>query len=110
MKCIRTLALVFLILSYSNLILIFVFQNELQKIEFPYIFLLWGIGIASVVTNIYYVSKLKLKEWVLILLMISGLTWAFPPLLFTFFGVPFLIAYLIIGIYIHGIKTEHDIK
>lgn len=106
MKSIRKLALIFLILSYLSLILIFVFQNELQNSEFPYIFLFWGIGIANVVTNIFYVSKLKLKEWILILLIISGLTWAFPPLLFTFFGIPFLIAYLIVGFYIHGLKTE----
>ena len=83
----------------------FAFENELQKLEFPYIFVVWGIGILNVVFNIYYGVKLKLKTWILILLIVSGLTWAFPPLLFTFFGIPFLIIYLSLGFYIHGQKT-----
>jgi hypothetical protein len=104
MKGIRLTALIFLILSYLSLILMFVYDNELQEIEFPYIFVVWGIGIINVVLNIYYGIKLELKTWILILLIISGLTWAFPPLLFTFIGIPFLITYLVIGLYIHGQK------
>ena len=102
MNKVRIFALSFLILSYLSLILMFVLENELQNTEFPYFFVIWGIGIANVVLNVYYGIQMKLKKWFLILLVISGLTWAFPPLLFTFFGIPFLIIYLFIGIYIHS--------
>ena len=101
MKGIRITALVFLILSYLTLIIMLVFENDLQSLEFPQIYIIWGIGIINVGLNIFYVIKLELKSWILILLIISGLTWAFPPLLFTFFGIPFLIIYLVIGIYVH---------
>lgn len=80
----------------------FVLEKELQKTEFPYIFVIWAIGIANVGLNVYYGTKMKLKKWYLISLIISGLTWAFPPLLFTFFGIPFLIIYLLFGIYLHS--------
>ena len=85
------------------------FGSELQNINFPYIFILWGLGIINVTLNAIYVDKIKLENWVLTLLVISGLTWAFPLLLFTFFGIPFLLVYLIIGIYIHT-KKEVKIK
>ena len=101
MKRIRILALIFIILSYVSLILMLVFDDKLQYISFPTIFVLWGFGIINVILNAVYVEKLRLKNWVLLLLVISGLTWAFPPLLFTFFGIPFLLIYLIVGIYVH---------
>jgi hypothetical protein len=78
-----------------------VFERYLEIVEFPYIFVIWGIGIINFISNVYYGEKLKIKKWAFIMLVISGLTWAFPPLLFTFFGIPFLIIYLIIGVYIH---------
>jgi len=101
MKQIRILALTFIILSYVSLTLMLVFDNELQDIDFPTIFVLWGFGLINVILNAIYVEKLRLANWVLLLLVISGLTWAFPPLLFTFFGIPFLLIYLIVGIYVH---------
>lgn len=104
MRGIRISALIFLSLSYLSLTLMLVFENHLQKTEFPYIFIVWGIGILNVVLNVYYGIKLELKTWILISLIISGLTWAFLPFFFTFFGIPFLIIYLVIGLYIHGQK------
>jgi len=65
-----------------GLILMLIFSSELQSVNFPYIFILWGLGIINVTLNAIYLDKIKLKSWVLILLVISGLTWAFPPLLF----------------------------
>jgi len=78
-----------------------VFERYLEIVEFPYIFVIWGIGIINFILNVYLGEKLKIKNWAFIMLVISGLTWAFPPLFFTFFGIPFLIIYLIIGVYIH---------
>lgn len=82
----------------------FVFENELQNVEFPYFFIIWEIGILNAGLNIYYGVKTELKTWILILLIISGLIWIFPPLLITYFGFPFLFIYLAIGIYLHAKK------
>ena len=102
MKIIQLTALTFFILSHICLILMFVFDQELQETD--YIFVVWGVGIINVVLNVYYGIKMELRNWILILFIISGLTWAFPPLLFTFFGIPFLIVYLTIGLFLHGQK------
>ena len=102
----KTPALIFLILSYLALLFIFVFENELQNIEFPYFFVVWAIGIINLVLNIFYGIKIELKTWLLVLLIISGMTWLFLPLIFTFFGIPFLLIYLAIGVYIHRQKIS----
>lgn len=104
MKRIRILALIFLIVSYLSIIAMFVFENELQNVEFPYFFIIWGIGILNAGINIYYGVKTELKTWLLVLLITSGIIWIFPPLLITYFGFPFLIIFLIIGIYLQGQK------
>lgn len=105
----RILALTFLIISYLSLIAMFVFENELQNVEFPYFFIIWGIGILNAGFNIYYGVKTELKTWILILLIISGIIWIFPPLLITYFGFPFLIIFLIIGIYLQ-VQKQIEIK
>jgi len=104
MKIVKLTALMFLILSYLCLILVLIFDSELQKAEFRYIFIVWGIGIINVVLNIYYGIKIETKSWILILFIICGLTWVLIPLLMTNVGIPFLILYLAIGIYIHLLK------
>lgn len=65
-----------------------VFDSKLQSINFPYIFILWGLGIINVTLNAIYVDKIKLKNWVLTLLIISGLTWAFRPYYLLFLVYP----------------------
>ncbi|CAM3492972.1 hypothetical protein POKO110462_05410 [Pontibacter korlensis] len=82
-----------------------VFDNELQDISFPPIFILWGFGVINLITNAIYVDKAKFRIWVLLLLVTSGSTWVFPPLLFTYFGIPFLFVYLIVSIYVHFKKV-----
>ncbi|PSR55090.1 hypothetical protein AHMF7605_17055 [Adhaeribacter arboris] len=111
MNQIKILSLTFLILSYLGLILILVFDSEIQGINFPGIFILWVLGIMNVTLNAIYVDKKNLQNWVLILLVISGLIWVFPPLLFTFFGIPFLLIHLIVAIYLHSkkvVKIKHS--
>ncbi len=104
MTGIRISALIFLIISHLCLVAMFVFENELQNVEFPYFFIIWGIGIFNAGLNIYYGVKIELKTWILILLIISGIVWFFPPLLMTYFGFPFLLIFLAIGIYLHTKK------
>lgn len=104
MTGIRISALTFLIISHLCLVAMFVFENELQNVEFPYFFIIWGIGIFNAGLNIYYGVKMELKTWILVLLIISGIVWFFPPLLMTYFGFPFLLIFLAIGIYLHTKK------
>lgn len=100
----RIIAFFFFILSYVSLILILIFEKKIQKAEFPFFVIFWLIGSTNFIFNIYYAANLELKSWLLILFVISGLTWVFAPLLFTYFGIPSLIIYLFIGIYIHFSK------
>ena len=109
MTGIRISALTFLIFSHLCLVAMFVFENELQNVDFPYFFIIWGIGILNAGLNIYYGVKIELKTWILILLTISGIVWFFPPLLMTYFGIPFLFIFLVIGIYLH-IKNGFELK
>ena len=104
MTGLRISALIVFILSHLSLAAIFVFENELQNVEFPYIFIIWGLGILSAGLNIYYAAKIKLKAWVLFLLALSGIIWFFPQLLFSFFGIPCLSIFLVTGIYSHSQK------
>lgn len=107
MTGIRISALIFLIISHLSLVAMFVFENELQNVDFPYFFIIWGIGILNAGLNIFYGVKTELKPWILILFIISGLIWIFPPLLMTYFGFPFLFIFLAIGIYLH---TKNGLK
>lgn len=109
MPGIRISALTFFIISHLCLVAMFVFENELQNVDFPYFFIIWGIGILNAGLNIYYGVKLGLKKWILILLIISGLVWFFPPLQFTYFGIPFLLIFIVIGIYLH-LKNVVELK
>ncbi len=102
----KTPARISLILSYLALLLLFVFENELQNVEFPYFFVVWIIGSINVILNMLYGIKIELRTRQLVLLGISGMVWFFPPLLFTFFGIPFLFIYLAITLYIHLQKVS----
>ena len=54
MTGIRISALTFFIISHLCLVSMFVFENELQNVDFPYFFIIWGIGILNAGLNIYY--------------------------------------------------------
>ncbi len=104
MTGLRISAIIVFILSHLCLVAMFVFENELKNVEFPYFFIIWGLGILNAGLNIYYVVKMELKTWILISLVISGIVWFFPPLLMTFFGIPYLLIFLVIGIYLQSQK------
>ncbi|KXX66699.1 hypothetical protein [Flammeovirga sp. SJP92] len=59
--------------------------------------ILWFLGIMSVLTLFIYSLSLRSPIWVFSLLLIFGIVWTFIPLIFTFFGIPFLIIYLVFG-------------
>jgi len=103
----RIVGLSSLILSYLCLTLSFVFDNE--KGDYVYLFYIaWIFGIVSVISNIIFAEKINVKSWLIFLLGICGVLWFFPPFLITYFGIPCMITFLAIGIYIHiqSFKTK----
>ena len=102
MNSTKILARTFFILSHLGLFFMFLFEKELQENDFPFLAVLWGLGVLSLGFNIYWADQLNISKWVLILLTMSGLVWAFPPALATYFGIPFLIIFLVLGIFIHS--------
>lgn len=73
-----------------------------------FFYIAWGLGILSVLSNIFLADEIGIRTWVLVIFSISGLFWFFPPLLITFFGFPFLLIFFVIGIYIQaqGIRLK----
>ena len=104
MKKTKQLALTLFVLSHLGLLFMFLLEDQLQESDFPYFFILWGLGILNLGFNVYWADQLNINKWILVGFVISGLVWAFPPLLATYFGIPFLIVYLMIGIFIHSRK------
>lgn len=90
-----------MILSYLFLILTFVFDNATGSNTYLF-YIAWVFGIISVISNIMLADKIRLKGWLIALFGVCGILWFFPPLLMTYFGIPCMILFLVIGIYIHG--------
>lgn len=84
--------IVFLILSYTLLVIIFTSDNGDGSSTQTYVSS-WVIGIVLYVLTILYVTKTEQKGWVTTIVAVSGIVWVFPPLMFTYFGIPFLVIY-----------------
>ena len=110
MSIIKVSSLGLLILSYLALVMMFIYENELQDTLIPQIFIIWIIGAVNFALNITYGLKVGLKNILFISFVVSGLVWMFPPLMFTIFGIPFLVIYFVIGIYIHMMKHTAEKK
>jgi hypothetical protein len=65
-------------------------------------YIAWIFGIISVISNILVADKIGIKGWLIGIFGACGILWFFPPLLITYFGIPCMIIFLAIGIYIHG--------
>ena len=99
MSTLQKIALPALILTYSLLILAFIFD---RAIESDYLlFAAWIIGVTNAISNILLAEKIDINKWLTILFIISAILWIFPPLLVTYFGIPCLFIFLGIGIYTH---------
>jgi hypothetical protein len=101
MKIIKLTGIIFFILSYVSLGIVFIYENELDNSELSYGLFLWGLGIINVILNIIYGAKIKLPKLLFISMIISGLVWLFIPLIYTYFGLPFLVIYFFIVVYMH---------
>ena len=100
LKVLRYLAVLTLLTNYilATLLLFDIAFSESENI----IWWIWASGIINVilVTVYFFKSSSQKKIWVAITVILTGITWVFPPLLFTYFGIPFSIIYFFISIYI----------
>ena len=110
MKIIKFSSVVFLILSYLALTMMLIYGDRFQDSSIPAIFIIWTIGAVNYALNFTYCFKVGMKDILVMLFGISGIVWIFPPLLFTFFGIPFLAIYLGIGMYLHMVKGSALMK
>ena len=93
----RVFALITFIIAHLSLLFL-VFDNYIDFLLIPLIILFWLMYF----TNVYYFSDKKYSKKVFIIFIISGITWLFPPLLATYFGIPFFLIFLGVGIYLHS--------
>lgn len=61
----------------------------------------WILGIVSALSNIFLADKINLNKKLFILFILSSLVWIIPIFLFTYFGIPCLLVFLFISIYVH---------
>jgi hypothetical protein len=87
--------IVFLILSYALLVIIFATDSSESISTKNYVYL-WIVGVVLYVLTILYATKVDRKGWVTTIIFISGSVWVFPPLMATYFGIPFLVVYPVI--------------
>ena len=81
------------LLALNHIYLIFQMTEYWQIAESRW-YIVWITGITNYILTIIYAVNIRLKTIYIVGLGITGITWAFPPLLFTFFGIPFLVIYL----------------
>jgi multidrug transporter EmrE-like cation transporter len=72
------------------------------------IYVSWPIGIASVITNIWFAEKYKLKDWTKLVLVICGIMWLLPFLLITYFGIPCLVIFFSVALYNHIVVLRNN--
>lgn len=84
-----------LIISYSLLITKLTTDNDVNGSNIS-IFHLWIAGGVLYVLATAFAIKTNSKPWITTTTVITGTVWIFPPLIFTYFGIPFLIAYPIV--------------
>jgi hypothetical protein len=95
----KIIGLISLVLSYLFLIITFIYDSAVTENNY-FFYVAWFLGIISVISNTILADKIKIKKWIFILFIFCGILWLFPPLLITYFGIPCMIIYLIIGILI----------
>ncbi|PQB05792.1 hypothetical protein BST85_13475 [Aureitalea marina] len=105
----QLIALLSLVLSHLFLILNFVLDSPNGENIFLF-YLAWILGIVSVVSNLILADNLGINKWALGVFGLFGIAWLFPPMLFTFFGIPCLVGFLGFGIYFHGKAFEKSSK
>lgn len=108
MKILKIIGINTLIASYTLLIVNFVLDNP--ENENAILFnLAWAFGILSFFSNVIYAVKTNIADWIFSLMGLCGLIWFVPFWVSTSFGIPSMLGFLIIGIYVHlSTKTKAE--
>ena len=96
-------------LTISHVLIIISFNTSDSDTNY-FFYAAWIFGIISVLSNIFLADELNCKKWQILILIISGIFWFFPPLLITFFGIPFLIIFIISAILIQLKGFNNNIR
>lgn len=83
------------------IILVFIFDKGDSDNAFYLMLIAWFLGIVSALSNIFLADKINLSKKVFILFVLSSSVWLLPVFLATYFGVPCLMIFLTITVYVH---------
>ncbi len=89
---IRILVIILMTIGYILFAIIF-FSDIDDSWTIAPIFYLWTVGGLLYAATITYATRTNAKTRILLTIILSGTVWVFPPLMFTIFGIPFLIIY-----------------
>jgi hypothetical protein len=100
------------VISYLYLCAIFIFKKPLEKAIIDPIYIAWIPGICCFVLNLILSLKINLNKGLVMVLILSGLVWALPLLIYSLLGIPMLAIYLvvIINLYRHKLPTTTAAK
>jgi hypothetical protein len=86
-------AIFFTAFAYLYMAGIFVFRESLEKSVIAPIFILWILGVCAFVANLIYAVSMNVSRPHLLALIIFGMVFAFPIILYSVAGIPMLILY-----------------
>jgi len=109
MKILKIVGITTLIISYGLLILNFTMDNPNNQNSNLFNFV-WIVGIISFLSNVIYAIKTNVEDWIFSIMGICGLIWFVPFWVNTTFGIPSMLGFLIIGIYVHLRKQSNAEK
>ena len=99
MKLLKIIGIVSLIISYGLFVLNFAIDNPNNQ-NSNLINIVWVVGIISFLSNVVYAIKTNVADWIYSVMGICGLIWFVPFWVNTTFGIPSMLGFLIIGIYV----------
>ena len=107
-KILKITGIITLIISYGLMILNFILDNPNSE-NVQLFNVAWIFGIISFFSNVIYAIKTDVADWIFSLMGFCGLIWFVPFWVSTAFGIPSMVGFLIIGIYVH-LRTQSNAK
>ena len=89
---IKILVILLMTIAYVLFAMVFFLDNDDDWTIAP-IFYLWMIGGLLYAAAITYAVRTNAKAGAILVILLSGAVWIFPPLMFAIFGIPCLIVY-----------------
>jgi hypothetical protein len=97
---------------FGHLAIIIQFLIEQGDSDFESLFrliLVWIIGIFIAIPNILLADKIGLNKWLMIIFSLSSILYLIPILIVSYFAIPCVSGFFIIGVYLH-IKAIRKMK